>query len=255
MEKKEKVFLLWGQDAEMQHIKSILDKEQVPYIDKWLGRWAKVEDYAEEIKQLIAEWKQPVAIELTGAGEGEYANVMSIDHHGKRALEKASILQILDLLGLTPSRDEEMIAAIDAWWPKAMLRAGFTKEDVIGESKKIFDSQNISEEMVAEAKSARDNREVIWDTTIVKMSHSKCATIHRLNPGEYNGLVIISRDGEVNVFDNKELVQKINEKFPWGWIGWDWLLVDSIQTCYWGWNPNLEELEVFVREYANSKKE
>jgi hypothetical protein len=39
---------------------------------------------------------------------------MSIDHHGKRALEKASILQILDLLGLTPSRDEEMIAAIDA---------------------------------------------------------------------------------------------------------------------------------------------
>ena len=94
-----------------------------------------------------------------------------------------------------------------------------------------------------------------WDITIVKMSHSKCAPIHRLNPGEYNGLVIISRDGEVNVFDNKELVQKINEKFPWGWIGWDWLLVDSIPTCYWGWNPNLEELEEFVREYANSKKE
>ncbi|OQB42233.1 MAG: hypothetical protein BWY04_00297 [candidate division CPR1 bacterium ADurb.Bin160] len=42
-----------------------------------------------------------------------------------------------------------------------MLRAGFTKEDVIGESKKIFDNQNISEEMVAEAKSARNNREVI----------------------------------------------------------------------------------------------
>jgi len=51
---------------------------------------------------------------LPGAGEGEYADVEVIDHHGIYANNKASILQILDLLGLKPTKDEEMIAAIDA---------------------------------------------------------------------------------------------------------------------------------------------
>jgi len=63
-----------------------------------------------------------------------------------------------------------------------MLRTGFSKEDVIGESTKVFDSQNITKEMVTEAELARGNREIIGDITIIKMSHSKCAPLHRLHP-------------------------------------------------------------------------
>jgi len=31
--------------------------------------------------------------------------------------------------------------------------------------------------------------------------------------------------------------------------------VDTIPTCYWGGKPNVDELEMFVREYLNTNKE
>ena len=49
MENKEKVFLLWGQDAEMQQIKKKLEKYWIPHIDKNLWWRASVKDYENEI--------------------------------------------------------------------------------------------------------------------------------------------------------------------------------------------------------------
>ena len=56
MENKEKVFLLWGQDAEMQQIKKKLEKYWIPHIDKNLWWGASVKDYENEILD-SPKWK------------------------------------------------------------------------------------------------------------------------------------------------------------------------------------------------------
>jgi CRISPR-associated protein Csx3 len=257
MENKEKVFLLWGSDGEMAHIKKTLIENNVPYIDKWLGRWAKVEDYADEIQQLMAEGKQPVAIELTGAGEGEYANVMSIDHHGERAHEKAAILQVLDVLWVDATLEDRLVAANDnAYIPgmKKVLEEEWIT-DIFEQEKMIRNirfkdrqAQGITEEQEQQAQEAVNHKEKILDgkLTIVALPHSKCATVTDRLFGQYQNLLVLSWDGEVNFYGDGKLCADLKERFE-GRNGWSWLGNAGENAFRWGY-PNHEEIHKFVTE-------
>lgn len=263
MDKKEQVFLLGGKDAEMQHIKSILDKKNIPYIDKWLGRWAKVEDYAEEIKQLVSEGKQAVAIELAGAGEWEYADVISIDHHGERAHEKAAILQVMETLGMETSLEDRLIAANDnAYIPgmkKVLEEEGvadiFEQEKMIRAIRlKDRQAQGITVEQETQAQEAVNQNEKLldWSLIIVRLPHSKCATVTDRLFGQYKNLLVLSDDGEVNFFGDGKLCADLKEKFEWR-NGGSGLGIKGQNAFRWGY-PNHEEIQKCVVEYVEASK-
>lgn len=263
MDTKEKVFLLWGKDAEMQHIKSIFDEKNIPYIDKWLGRWAKVEAYADEIKQIVAEWKQPVAIELIGAGEGVYFDVVSIDHHGERAHEKAAILQVLDELRLDASLEDKLIAANDNAYIPGMKKVldeewitdPFEQEKMIRNIRfKDRQAQGITQEQEEQAQEAVNQKERLldWILTMVRLSHSKCATVTDRLFGQYQNLLVLSWDGEVNFYWDGKLCEELKTKFEWR-NGWSGLGMKGENAFRWGY-PNHEEIQKFVMEYIQASK-
>ncbi len=254
----QKVFLLGGNDAEMTHIKETLDVNNIPYLDKGLGWGAKVEDYAEEIAQLVAEGKQPVAIELAGAGEGEYAHVMSIDHHGNRAQEKASIMQVLEMIDVAPSLKDELIAANDSGYIPAMQQLLATKGiNDTKEQQKMIDmvrymdrkAQGIMSEQEDQARDAVANKEVLLDgaLVVVMLPHSKSATVTDRLFGTYTNLLILSGDGEVNFFGDGALCKELGDAFPGGRNGGSGLGIKGGNAYWWGY-PNHDAVKAYVIE-------
>ena len=80
---------------------------------------------------------------------------------------------------------------------------------------------------------------------IVRMSHSKCATVTDRLHGLYHNLLIISGDGETNFYGNGSVIRALQEKFG-GWSGGD-IIHDN---GYWGSNTaNQKEVEEFVRNF------
>lgn len=258
MKNKENVFLLWGNDGEMAQIKERLIGNNAAFIDKWPGRWAKVEVYADEIKQLVAEGKQPVAIELIGAGEGEYADVISIDHHWERSHEKAAILQVLDVLWKDASFEDKLVAANDSGYIPAMIDLLIKEGIDPSEQKKMIhlirskdrEAQWVTHEQEEQAKEAIATKEDLLDgkLTVVKMPHSKSATVTDRLFGTYKNLLILSGDGEVNFFGDGKLCEDLKTRFE-GRNGGSGLGKEGEDAFRWIKCPNHEEIQKFVTDY------
>lgn len=249
--KKEYVFLLWWGDAEMSRIKQFLQTQQYTYIDKWLSWWAKVEDYAAEISAIFAQGKQPVAIELTWAGEGEWESVIAIDHHGARAHEPASLMQVKALI----DDFDALIIANDVGYIPAMQKE-LEKRGIMGDEQKwpiaairLQDrqAQHITPAQESEAEEAIRGREDLldWLLTVMHLPHNKCATVTDRIYGTYQNLLIISLDGEVNFFGNGALCSELMLLYPGSWSGWSGL-GKPWENAYWWGNVDAQAIRIFV---------
>ena len=130
-----------------------------------------------------------------------------MDHHNENAGKPASILQILDLLGVQPTRHQQIIAANDCGYIPAMLAMGATPEEIAEVRLLDRSAQGITPEQEAEAERAIAAAEVVNGVTIIRMAHSKTATVcdRLFNPEKEQRLLILSEDGESNFFGNGEL--------------------------------------------------
>ena len=237
------VFFLGGADAEMVRISEVLASTGAEVVTKDLGWGANVSSYASEITQAVAEGKIPVLLELGG--------IVLVDHHGDRSAEPASIMQVLNLLGIQPTRWDLLIAANDSGFIPAMLAIGATPEEVASVRLADRNAQGSTPEMEAEAERAISEAKVSGRLTVVRMSHSKTATVtDRLHNGAggpgYDQLLIVSGDGEKNFFGDGALCSKLKEKFQ-GWNGGSGLGIEG-GSAFWGGYPDVTELENFIRE-------
>lgn len=259
MKIENKVFLLGWNDAEMDHIKTMFDKNSVPYIDKKLWRWAKVQDYADDIQQLLADNKQPVAIELEWAWEWEFSNVLSVDHHWLRSHEKASIMQILEILSVDPTLEDELIAANDSWYIPAMISLLVSKwitkpneqQDYVNRVRFLDrKAQWITSEQEDQAKIAIANKEVLlnWVLTVVNLPHSKTATVSDTLFGNYKNLLILSGDGEVNFYGDWLLCKQLWDQFPWWRNGGSWLW-NKGENAFWWWYPDHNVVRDYISKF------
>lgn len=128
MEKKNNiVFLLGGKDLEMVEIKSILEIEQVPYQDNYLGWGASWDSYRDWCLCEGKNYERIYGIELAGKRPAE--NCILIDHHGENMSKPASILQVCEIIGIRPSNRQQLIAANDAGYIPGLRAAGANKEE------------------------------------------------------------------------------------------------------------------------------
>lgn len=198
---KEYVFFLGGKDAEMLRIKDILQENGIAFHDKELGWGAKASAYKDEISATLEEGKTPVIIEL----ERDISlpdTVIDIDHHGKRASEPPSVMQVLALLNKEPSRWDLLIAANDADYIPGMEALGATVEEIAEIRAIDRQCQGITPEQEAQAEAAISNAEQIGDMLVVRVEHSKSAAItDRLHEKQAKQhILILSGDGEINYF-------------------------------------------------------
>ena len=258
---KKRTFLMWGQDLEMQTIKEILDQSWEKILDKNLWRWAKIDAYKDELAQIADQ--NVYACELEWAGQWDYLHVESLDHHGQRAHEKATILQVLDILGKEPSMEYKLIAANDSGYIPAMME--FLKSEWICDPNEIQkmislirfkdrQAQWISQEQEDQAQKAIQTKEELLDgkLTVVKLAHSKGATITDRLFGKYQNLLILSGDGEVKFYGDGKICEDLKNNFEgrncWSWLG------EKGWNAYRWWYPKHDEVKKFVEDRLKEEK-
>ena len=192
-------------DGEAVQIAKILkDKNVKTLITKqgWGASWDNLEP---EIKKEIEELKNKnfkiFGVELQGtAPEG----AVNIDHHCydgvDRSNEKSSLEQVADLIGYKLSLYEEFVAANDKGFIPAMLALAKTKNLSKKETQKLIEkvrlqdraAQGITPEQERIAEKAIEEAEVSDHLTVVRMGHSKTATICDRLYGKYKNLLVLS---------------------------------------------------------------
>lgn len=241
------VVLAGGYDLEMVTIINLCRENGIEVVDKFLGWGESSAVHADAVAQVQKEGKQVVFIEpIFDDSFPQPEGSIVIDHHGERSHEEPSLIQFLKLIGLEPTRRQRLIGANDAGYIPAMLAMGATEAEISEIRRMDREAQGVTEEMEAEAERAISEKEIVNGVTIVKMAHSKTATVcdRLFNPAEKQNLLILSGDGEVNYFGNGALCAVLKEKFE-GWNGGSGL-GDAEGTAFWGGYPNQDEVVRFI---------
>jgi len=156
---EDRVFLLGGHDLEMITIKKLLlangYKEDENIFDKNLKWGAKLSDYQEELHRI--KDKTIYGIELT-EDITPPPNYKRIDHHNEYSQNDASLMQILKLLGKSPTREDELIISNDIGHIKAMRCIGATDEEIKKIRKQERDIQGVTAQDEKQAQKDIKNR-------------------------------------------------------------------------------------------------
>jgi hypothetical protein len=258
------VFFLGGKDAEMQAIRTRLIDSDYTIVDKNLGWWAKATEYTAEIQSAINAGKTPVLVELSEewlsvdiVNALTNGDIKSVDHHDARSAEPASILQVLTLIGATPTRVETLIAANDSGYIPGMVKAGASHDEISQIRAIERQLQGITPEMESEAEraiTAMERHPKLDYLIIVRMSHSKSATVtdrlHGMQSRE--NILILSEDGEVNYYGDGAICASLKDTFE-GWGGGAGF-AQAGKNGYWCGNPNQGEVEGFIKGILTQSK-
>ena len=253
------VIFLGGYDAEMLAIADACREAGVAVADKHLGWGAAASSYQEEIAQAVSEGKQAVLVELSLDIELPESAVV-VDHHNENAGKPASILQVLDLLGVEPTRRQRLIAANDCAYIPGMLALGATPEEIAAVRLADRAAQGITPEQESEAERAIAAAKTVNGVTIIKMAHSKTATVcdRLFNPDKEQRLLILSGDGESNFFGNGELCRLLQgedtgKKTAEGYTIYShfggWIGGNLPRSGFWGGYADQKEVEKFVIDF------
>lgn len=243
-------FLLGGADREMTEIGQVILAKNQPFMSLGLGWGAKASAYQEFFKTLTDQGFTLVAIELEEDTDLPEGTVIINHHDGAHAGKPASILQVLEIFGMQPTADQQILAEVDnGGGPKVLRSIGFTPDQI---RTWAAGDTAVSDDQAQEIDRAWEAREVTGALTVVRMSHSKAVALCFRVAGEYQSLIVISGDGEVNFFDNSDVIRALNEKFG----GWSNIAADE-QTGYWGKNKmspdEQEEILRFVQATLEKK--
>lgn len=211
-----KIFFLGGNDLEMSEIKKILSENGVPFEDKNLRWGASASAYAEEIQKSIDNGFTPVLVELKNdLSEDLFAKCIVVDHHDGFIGRPASVLQVLDLLNLQPTRRQQLIAANDSGYIPAMLAMGASRSEVEEIRRMDWQAQGISEELIAEAMKAYEEKKIEKGVFIIDMEHFCFAPVTDAaywdQPSQ--NILFRFREGRTLYFGSSELVGKVYDKF------------------------------------------
>ena len=241
-------FFLGGADREMSAIREHLERNNIPFEDWDLGWGAKASTYAVSIERAAREGFTPVLVEL----ELDIKNLFGakvIDHHNERAGEPASILQVLALLGIEPTRHDLLIAANDTGFLHGLLRFGATSEEISEIRMTDRQIQAITAKQEEQAAVALREMRVEHINGVAlgivdNIPHSRFAPVsdRAFAEGRIDCLVSVYRgeDGhEIQLEWYPELVQVLREKYSGSWSG----------VQYWGSYANPDEVINFIRKW------
>lgn len=265
-------FVLGGNDAEMTLISALLSQAGIRFVQPNIG-WGDHEYTPIQLGLAIAPAQRMgefgykpehvegvdvvVFVECRPAkDEWPTGTTAVIDHHGNRSGEPASVLQVLEWLEAggfrvseTTRRWVEVVGANDAGYIPAMVALGATAEEMarVRSLERLCRGITPKEEAEAERAIAAP-AEFVGPYRVIHLAHSKCATVNdRLfESGRPERTLILSGDGEVNLYGDGETCLALKEKFE-GWAGGAGLGKAEGQA-FWGGYPPHDELVMWMKE-------
>lgn len=247
-------------DGEAVQIEKLLKEKNIKTLitkQGWGASWANLEP---EVKEKIKEYKnkgyQIYGVELQGAAPEGAEN---IDHHrydgDDRTNELSSLEQVADLIGHELTLYEQFVAANDKGFIPAMYELAKIKNLSKKETQKLIEkvrlqdraAQGITPEQEKIAEEAIKEAEVSDNLTVVRMSHSKTATVCDRLYGGYKNLLVLSEDGEVNFFGCQKVIKKLSDLVKGSWSGGD---LDH-DNGFWGGYPQDLNVEKEVKHLLN----
>ena len=249
MSEKNILFIIPINDGESVEIHKLLFSHRIPFMttsQKWGASWDGLE---ESIKDKINsnDFIKIYGIELQGKPLSK--ECINIDHHkysgDDRSNELSSLEQVAEILEVELSDYQKAVSLNDKGYIP-LMKANNVPEDVI-QLVRLQDriAQGITAEQEEQAEIACREREEREKLTIVKCPHSKTACICDRLYGQYENLLIISSDGEVNFFGEGKICEDLYEKVEGSWCGGQ-LPVEG----YWGGYPSME----FINNYFIDKE-
>lgn len=250
------MFFLGGKDLEMITIRKLLRRLRLPSVDKGLGWGAKASEYRSLIGQVARQGFVPVLIELEVDFDLPPGTVV-IDHHGANAHRRASIIQVLDLLNVPPTRWQQFVAANDSgsfWGLRMETRNARMIRKVLAADRRAQGITRVEEAQAVEALAAKEP-ERVGEIRVVRLPHARKATVtdvlslQAMMAGKYNPEqhLILSFSGEVNFQGNGLTAKALNGKFPGGWSGGMAFGTDA-EPAYWGGFAPEKEVLDFLRQ-------
>lgn len=130
-----KIFLLGGQDLEMQEIAALLKQCDFPFFNRNLS-WsnANLTAYSEELQQYGNQENVLIyGVELQDDGfASTYRNYVRIDHHNDYGGRPSSLEQVARIIGVDLTWRQKLIAANDSGYIPAMQELGATSGEIAG---------------------------------------------------------------------------------------------------------------------------
>ena len=180
------------------------------------------------------------------------------------------------MLGIDRTRDMELVGANDSGYIPAMIKMGASKEEVARVRRRDRMMQGITEEQEKEAvRALNESTEVVNGVYIVRMKHSKTATVadRLFDENKPQNLLVFSDDGEINYYGDGKLCQmlqgnKVGQKpAPWdsslmideydnfgGWAGGSGL-GKAKGSAYWGGYADFDKVQEFIFDYYRNESE
>ena len=301
--KDDRLFVLGGNDAEMELVKGLLARAGLRFIQPekgWgdhkfspekLGLKIDPEQYGNDrrhVPAIVRGVSHAYFVECQPAEWPTGTSVVVIDHHGDRSGEPASVLQVIvalaevakateanagnaggdekegllrhaeqirEALNLSGStrRWVELIAANDAGYIPAMLALGASAEEIARVRALERSCQGVTPEQESAAEVAiAAPPEHVGQYRVIRLAHSKCATAtdRLFRSGQPERVLVLSGDGEVNVFGDGATCVALKERFE-GWNGGSGL-GDVNGQAFWGGYPSHDELVSWFKERFTS---
>ena len=184
-----RVFLLGGYDLEMLTIRQMLeDRKDCVVIDKHL-RWdnARLSVYQNELQHYLDNNIYGIELQEDIVPP---ANYRRIDHHNDWNDKPSALEQVSELLGVSLSRDQQLVAANDKGYIPAMVAMDATDEEIAGIRQRDRAAQGVSQEEERQAIQSIDKSMSRYgDLLVVKSLTSRFSPIcDRLYP--YRSLLI-----------------------------------------------------------------
>ncbi len=258
MGKANRLFVLGGNDLEMEVVRSLLTLAGEKWVqpNKGWGShvYAAAGDLGLTVEEILVQtgpdfWQHNrkstrcagiecvIFVECSPTKEWpEQTEVVVVDHHGDQSHRPPAVQQVLALIKMPTSEQTrrwiELVGANDAGYVPAMRALGASDAEV--ERIRALDraAQGVTPAHETEALRAIGAKEVDGRLTVVRMDHSKTSAVADRLYGAVDQLLILSKDGEVNFYGDGALCASLKEHLG-GWSGGAGL-GKAGQPAYWG---------------------
>lgn len=234
-------------DLETAEVRNLLEKagEAVISFPGWWGmKWENINtNFQNEIQKFHSENPdgEILGVKLTGDCEWQ-AEIISPYLPG----QKSPLQKVAEIVGQQLTEYQNSVVANTTTWIPGLKNLDLAQGviDAIRLSDRA--SQGINPDQEAQAVRAWETRTETEGLTILRMVHSKCATITDRYFGQYTNLLILSEDGEVNFYGDGYICSELQKKFQ-GWAGGAGLGSKN-GSAFWGGYPNHQEVQDFIQD-------
>ena len=232
-------------DLETVEVRSLLlqANETVISFPGWWGmKWEQIPtNFQDEIQKFRSENPSGEILGVKLTGDCEWTDKIIEPY---RPGQKSPLKRVAEIVGQQLTEYQNSVVANATTWIPGLQSLGLAQGviDAIRLSDRA--SQGINPDQEAQAVRAWEERTEIGELTVLRMVHSKCATVTDRYFGQYTNLLILSADGETNFYGDGALCSELQKKFE-GWNGGAGLGQKG-KSAFWGGYPNHQEIQNLI---------